>query len=434
MDGEPSICPRKLPPGQEDHGCRGHYLGEITGKGPSSRPRDGSTGRTQREGLHAPGPSPGFERKSKDVEGYPWAKYLVIDKPQKRHRKSAKTEGDLFEEENPPDFYPPTESSHTECPSRHMKEESSHGEDNGMDTSTEDTQEDFIYLHIKEESFSSEEDGGTDIYPHVDQSEYPPSHFKGEPASRQGGDLSDAEDHECLDPAEEDYICIQIKSESSSCDEETLSDNKSIGHIFKKKRKKPTEGNQRNKRAHTRISEKKGQAKSKTISARTFSCSVCQKTFISNADLIKHQRTHTGEKPFSCMVCGKRFSDKSNLLKHRKFHTREGPFVCPECGKHFSYRSDLATHQRIHTGEKPFTCSECGKCFYQNSHLAEHQKIHRGDKPFSCAECGKCFTRSSHLAQHQMIHTGEKPFSCSECRKRFNDKSNLLKHQRLHTR
>ncbi|XP_069605895.1 oocyte zinc finger protein XlCOF22-like [Ranitomeya imitator] len=166
---------------------------------------------------------------------------------------------------------------------------------------------------------------------------------------------------------------------------------------------------------------------------KPYSCAECGKCFIWKPLFIRHQRTHTGDKPFSCAECGKCFIWKSLLIRHQRTHTGDKPFPCSECGKSFNQKSDLVTHQRTHTGEKSFSCAECGKCFIWKSLLIRHQTTHTGEKPFSCSECGKCFNQKSHLVIHQRTHTGKKPFSCSECGKCFTDQSSLIKHQRTHT-
>ena len=52
---------------------------------------------------------------------------------------------------------------------------------------------------------------------------------------------------------------------------------------------------------------------------------------------------------------------KGNLLKHDITHTREKPFSCEHCGKSFAHKYDIFIHQRTHTGEKPFSCDQYGK-------------------------------------------------------------------------
>ncbi|XP_012134539.1 uncharacterized protein LOC100876151 [Megachile rotundata] len=113
----------------------------------------------------------------------------------------------------------------------------------------------------------------------------------------------------------------------------------------------------------------------------TNKCKFCPKTFRKPSDLIRHVRTHTGERPYKCDFCNKSFAVKCTLDSHTKVHTGKKTFRCHVCNSMFATKGSLKVHMRLHTGSKPFRCPVCDSRFrtsgHRKVHLLKHVREHK---------------------------------------------------------
>ncbi|XP_033335108.2 uncharacterized protein LOC117225553 isoform X1 [Megalopta genalis] len=114
----------------------------------------------------------------------------------------------------------------------------------------------------------------------------------------------------------------------------------------------------------------------------TNKCKFCPKTFRKPSDLVRHVRTHTGERPYKCDYCNKSFAVKCTLDSHTKVHIGKKTFRCHVCSSLFATKGSLKVHMRLHTGSKPFKCPVCDSRFrtsgHRKVHLLKHAREHKG--------------------------------------------------------
>jgi hypothetical protein len=102
-------------------------------------------------------------------------------------------------------------------------------------------------------------------------------------------------------------------------------------------------------------------------------CRFCEYSSTDPTKVVRHERTHTGERPFQCLFCGYRAARKDQVIEHERIHTGERPYSCGYCDYRAATVSKIRRHERTHTGEKPFRCSHCDYAATTGNAVTIHQ-------------------------------------------------------------
>ncbi|KAI5131843.1 hypothetical protein MUG91_G83n102 [Manis pentadactyla] len=144
---------------------------------------------------------------------------------------------------------------------------------------------------------------------------------------------------------------------------------------------------------------------------KPYLCPECGKGFADSSARVKHLRTHRGERarppPPSTLLKPHNPPGPATMAPQVRVQAQPSgpsqPHVCGFCGKEFPRSSDLVKHRRTHTGEKPYKCAECGKGFGDSSARIKHQRGHLGLRPFGMGD-GAIYTIASSATLKKRKH------------------------------
>uniref|UniRef100_A0A1A8FWY4 Zinc finger protein 473 n=1 Tax=Nothobranchius korthausae TaxID=1143690 RepID=A0A1A8FWY4_9TELE len=153
-------------------------------------------------------------------------------------------------------------------------------------------------------------------------------------------------------------------------------------------------------------------------------CPICSRILPCTADIAKHLRSHSEERPFICVTCEKGFKYKDTLKKHQIIHGHEG--IKEEQCK--TVDQILAEAEAQNCGDADeLDKKESGAALpvqKNSSPVLKTKKLHK-----VCPVCSRAFDSVKTLNRHLQCHTEDRPYHCIHCKKRFKHMHGLKRHQ-----
>uniref|UniRef100_A0A0A9XM02 C2H2-type domain-containing protein n=1 Tax=Lygus hesperus TaxID=30085 RepID=A0A0A9XM02_LYGHE len=162
------------------------------------------------------------------------------------------------------------------------------------------------------------------------------------------------------------------------------------------------------------------------ITAPTFDCSICNKSWTSAAKLRQHMSVHNSPDTHSCSICDKKFKTEQAVRYHKLLHSQ--PFQCYHCQKKFSRKVSIKTHLRWMKCECCEIEFRCAGLFSQHEDEVPHQ--------YECTRCDKKCKRLQIFNWHvRNVHYNESTaidgnWICHVCDRKYVTRQGALRHAR----
>lgn len=155
-------------------------------------------------------------------------------------------------------------------------------------------------------------------------------------------------------------------------------------------------------------------------------CPICSRILPYSADIAKHLRSHTEERPFICITCEKGFKYKDTLKKHQIIHGHEG--IREEQSKTVEQiLAEADTQNCSDACKKENNPNAAGDTSEESPSAPLKKVLKKGLKV--CPVCSRVFDSVKTLNRHIQCHTEDRPYHCIHCKKRFKHMHGLKRHQ-----
>ena len=170
------------------------------------------------------------------------------------------------------------------------------------------------------------------------------------------------------------------------------------------------------------------------------SCDICNETFKEKKDLEEHKLKHSKQTLLKCEKCELTFKFESTMINHQKLHDIKS-YSCDICNESFISMDALENHEEEHEYQLCFTCNICTIKIAGWDNYLVHKKSCKAKAvvQFICDICSKKFYRKGpfeiHVRKHQTIKNNEAkvesegpPFQCDFCDMTLSRKEHIKRH------